>query len=122
MVLSTEYPLDKNTQATSGGESRSRDTSSSIIEYVNGILGYDVSMALVEMYARLAVRNATMRQLENNEYFAEVGDMPGVWASGATEADALKELKEVVEDWARLKIQDGDKDLPIVGGINLNVL
>ena len=122
MVLSTEYPLNRRIQATSETKRRPEDAFSSIFQHVNAILGYDVSVSMIDLYAKLAVRDASVKQLENGEYFAEIEDMPGVWASGATEEGAFKELKEVVEDWAHLKIEDGDKDLPIVGGINLNVL
>lgn len=122
MVLSTEYPLDRNIQETSETARRPEDAASPIFERVNTILGYDVSVALIDMYARMAVRDASVRQLENGEHFAEIESMPGVWASAASGVDALRELKEVVEDWAHLKIQDGDKDLPKIGGINLNVL
>lgn len=122
MVLSTEYPLDKSIRATSEIEQRPESTSSSIIARVNEILGYDVSAVLIDRYTRLAVRSASLKRLESGELFAEIRDLPGVWASGASEQEALKELREVVEDWATLKIQDGDRDLPIFGGINLNVL
>lgn len=122
MRLSTGYPLDKNMRATSGVEQRLESTTGSIIDRVNTILGYDISAALIDRYAKLAVRSASLKRLESGELFAEIEGMPGVWARGTSEKEVLEQLEEVIEDWTALKIQDGDKDLPIINGINLNVL
>jgi predicted RNase H-like HicB family nuclease len=122
MVLSTEYPLDGAIRATNESERKLPSSPSSVIERVNAILGYDVSVVLVKRYAKSAVRYAQVKWLDSGEVFAEIQGFQGVWAKGDTEADALKELEEVVEDWVSLKIEDKDGDLPIVDGIDLNVL
>lgn len=79
-------------------------------------------MQLIEKYADLAVRHATLKRVEDGEWFATIPDFPGVWAKEATEEEALEMLREVVEDWAVLKIQHEHGDLPEVDEINLNVL
>lgn len=124
MALSTEYPLEHNIRATNENEKEEKapSTGQDVFAYLSEILGYDLSGAIIAKYARLAVRGAELKQLQDGEFFAEIPDLRGVWARGSTRDEALRELKEVVEDWAHLKIQDADKDLPVVGGINLNVL
>lgn len=79
-------------------------------------------MQLVERYALLATQRATTEKLDDGSWYAEVANLPGVWAQGASEKETLAELKSVVRDWALLKIVDQDKDLPIIDEIDLNVL
>ena len=77
---------------------------------------------ILEDYARLAVRRATVRQLEDDGgWFAEIVDFDGAWSCEASPAEALEVLQEVIFDWALLKIQDEDRDLPVIGDIDPNV-
>lgn len=79
---------------------------------------------LLQRFARAAVSRATIRQHDDGKWFAEVPlrGFEGVWAKKESPRDALEELEEVVFDWALLKIQQEDRDLPELEGINLNVL
>lgn len=79
-------------------------------------------MQLIEKYAVFAVQHATLKEVEDGEWFATIPGFRGVWAKEATEERALEVLREVVEDWAVLKIQHKHGDLPEVEEINLNVL
>jgi len=79
-------------------------------------------MQLIERYADLAVGHATLKQVEDGEWFATIPGFPGVWAKEATEEKTLEVLREVVEDWAVLKIQHEHGDLPELEEIDLNVL
>lgn len=76
----------------------------------------------VRRYARLAAQMAMVEQTEEGTYFADVEGFPGVWAEADTEDEAREELESVIYGWALLKIEEQDKDLPIIGDINLNVI
>lgn len=78
-------------------------------------------MQLIEKYADVAVRHATLKRYPD-EWFATILGFPGVWAKERSEEQTLKVLKEVVVDWTLLKIQHKDKDLPVIEEIDLNVL
>ena len=75
----------------------------------------------VERYAKLAVRHATVEQIEG-QWLATIEGFPGVWACEGSAIEALSVLEQVVVDWALLKIQDGDGDLPRLGDFDPNVV
>jgi len=79
---------------------------------------------LLDKYRRAVMRKTTQRQLENGTWYAEigVGGFEGVWANKETLKDCLDELDEVLLDWLFLKIEDEDRNIPIVDDIDLNVL
>lgn len=71
----------------------------------------DEAMKLVEP-ARLA----------NGEWFTAIPRFDGVWASSTDLAASLSELREVLIDWILLKISHRDRDIPLIAGINLNII
>lgn len=77
---------------------------------------------LVQRYVLAAMHRAEVRKLEDKTWYAQVPDLSGPWGSGPTEADALEDLQEVVEDWIELKLEDGDRDFPVLDEIDLNRL
>lgn len=79
-------------------------------------------MQLIEKYSEVAARHATIKRLADGEWFAKIRDFQGVWAKERSREQALEVLEEVVLDWTLLKIQHGDRDLPVVEEIDLNVL
>lgn len=84
--------------------------------------GLTLPSQLIKRYAMLAAQRAEAEQLQDGSWYAEIPGFPGVWAQGKSEAEVVRELETVVRDWALLKIQDKDRDLPIIGLIDLNVL
>ncbi len=84
--------------------------------------GRPLPVQLIKRYAMLAARRAETERLEDGSWYAEIRNLPGVWAQGDSEEEAVKGLEVVVRDWALLKIQDKDRDLPDIDDINLNVL
>lgn len=78
-------------------------------------------MQLIEKYAEVAVRHATLKRYPDG-WVATILGFPGVWAEERSEEQALEVLKEVIRDWTLLKIQHKDRDLPVIEEINLNVL
>ncbi len=77
---------------------------------------------LIKRYAMLAALRADTERLDDGSWYAEVPGFPGVWAQADSESEAIKEVETVVRDWTVLKILDKDKDLPVIGMIDLNVL
>ena len=72
-------------------------------------------------WARAAVNQAC--QLEEIDdpagYIATLHDVRGPLAFGETIEAAQSELESVLIGWALLKLDDGDKDIPVMGGISL---
>jgi predicted RNase H-like HicB family nuclease len=59
---------------------------------------------------------------EDSKWFAEIPGFTGVWGEGDTQEQALEDLKDGLDDWLILKIEDEDRDLPVIAGIDLNVI
>jgi predicted RNase H-like HicB family nuclease len=79
-------------------------------------------VSLILRYAELAVRHAIVDQQEDGEWLATIRGFPGVWARERSAVEALDVLKEVVFEWALLKVEDEDRDLPSLSDIDLNLI
>ena len=77
---------------------------------------------LLKRYIAVALGRARPHELEPGQWYAELELFPGVWADGDSPKACLDTLAQVLEDWIILKVADGDRDLPIVDGIELTVL
>jgi predicted RNase H-like HicB family nuclease len=84
--------------------------------------GRPLPVQLINKYAMLVANHAETERLKDGSWYAEAQGFPGVWAQGDSEREAIRQLETVVRDWALLKIQDKDEDLPVVGLIDLNRL
>jgi len=72
---------------------------------------------LVEGWAEAAVSHATVRTINDPAgLVATVAGIDGAWGFGQSEDEALDDLKSVLVDWASLKLQDGDDDIPSEAG------
>lgn len=81
-----------------------------------------IPRGLVRKYTRAAMKRASPRKLEDGTWYADIPGFEGVWANEKTLQDCLNVLDEVLLDWILLKIDHEDRDLPVVEGIDLNVL
>ena len=80
----------------------------------------DVRLKLIALWAEAAVRHAIVRPLEDtDEFTATVAGLRGAWGAGHTAGAALSDLQSVLIDWATLKLDDGDRDIPDMEGIRL---
>ena len=80
----------------------------------------DVRHKPIVLWAEAAVRHAIVRPLEDtDEFVATVAGVRGAWGAGATADEALDELQSVLIDWATLKLDDGDRDIPDMEDIRL---
>ena len=91
-------------------------------EFQEVVLRRPLPIGLIQRYAELAVKQATVKQHPDAHWFAEIPGFLGVWAKEASARESLEVLEDVLFDWLLLKIQDGDRDLPIIETIDLNVL
>lgn len=77
---------------------------------------------IMEAYVLIALRDATMKKLDDGAFFFEIKGFPGVWASSDDIRQGVFELADVLRDWLIMKIEQNDRDIPVMGVINLNVL
>jgi predicted RNase H-like HicB family nuclease len=78
---------------------------------------------LLRRYIKGAMLQAQVKKINDGTWYAELPGFPGVWANDEISAKkATKTLTEVLEGWLLLKIEDEDKDIPIIDQIDLNEL
>ena len=77
---------------------------------------------LIEGYLNEALKGAEVKHLDDGNLFAEIPGFHGVWASAQDLATCGVQLREALFDWLVLKIEQDDRDIPVIAGINLNVL
>ena len=71
-------------------------------------------------WAEAAAKHASLREIDDPAgVVATVAGVDGVWAQGADARAARTELLEVLIDWAALKIEHGDDDVPSIDGVSL---
>ena len=76
----------------------------------------------VVVWAEAALGHASLQDIEDPPgVVATVAGLTGVWAHGADVREAREELLEVLVDWASLKIEHGDDDIPSIDGVSLYV-
>jgi len=79
-----------------------------------------MSGGLFTTFIDAAIKNSKIEQLKDGTFYAEIPSCLGVWADGETKEKCLQALQEVLEEWIFFKLRDGDKDFPILNGVNLN--
>jgi predicted RNase H-like HicB family nuclease len=59
-------------------------------------------------YIQEALDRARYELIEDQEpYYGEVSELPGVWASGKSLEECRRNLREVVEGWIMVRLQRG---------------
>ena len=72
-------------------------------------------------YIQAAMRHARYQILpDDNTFYGEIPDCPGVWANADTLEACRQELQEVLAARAVFRLRDG-LDLPEIEGIDLTV-
>ena len=71
---------------------------------------------MLTKYISKKLDKARYKILEDGTYFGEIPGLKGIWASEKTLENCRQTLREVLEEWLVLKLQDGDKipDFPKV--------
>ena len=71
-------------------------------------------------WANIATDHHTVRPISDPPgYVATVDQVEGAWGYGTTVEKAVSDLRSVLIDWARLKLEHGDDDIPSMRGMNL---
>ena len=64
---------------------------------------------MLSEYIIQKLNKAKYKIINDGSYFGEIPGLKGVWASAKTLEACREELREVLEGWIVLKLQDGDK-------------
>ena len=75
----------------------------------------------VEAWIAAALTHARMEPITDPAGFiAEVPAACGAWGFGETPDEAIVDLQAGLEGWLKLKVEDGDDDIPAMGGISFD--
>ncbi len=64
---------------------------------------------MLSAFIEKKLHEASYEILEDGTYFGKIPSIPGVWADATTLEACRDELREVLESWMMLTLQDGDK-------------
>jgi len=72
-------------------------------------------------YIQAAMHRAKYKLLDDEEgFFGEISECPGVWADAPSLEACRDELREVLEDWILIRARR-QLDLPVIDGFDLNL-
>ena len=70
-------------------------------------------------YLKEAMERARYEIIEDQEpFYGEVAELPGVWSTGKTLEECRRNLASALEDWLLFSIAQG-LPIPAIGGIQL---
>jgi predicted RNase H-like HicB family nuclease len=70
-------------------------------------------------YIDAAMKHAKIEYLdEDGIYYAEIPELPGVWAEADDEKDLYAELREALEGWITLSLKM-NHPVPVIDGVGL---
>ena len=76
---------------------------------------------MISEYVQITLEKAKCKIIDDEEpYYGEIPELPGVWATAKTLEGCLEQLRSTVEDWLLLGLKLGH-NIPPLGGIDLNV-
>ncbi|MGA7669774.1 MAG: hypothetical protein WBW04_05090 [Nitrolancea sp.] len=76
---------------------------------------------MLTRYIEAAMRRARFEWLaDSNEFYGEISELPGVWATGVSRESCETELRDVLEEWLALGISLHHQ-LPVLDDIDVNV-
>ncbi len=70
---------------------------------------------MIEEYQNAGMKLAKYKLLEDNSFYANIPEAPGVWANAGTLEECRDELREVLEDWVLLGVARGH-EIPVFKG------
>jgi predicted RNase H-like HicB family nuclease len=77
---------------------------------------------LFEAYLNEAMKRVSPKRLEDGTWFTEIPGFDGVWGAADDLEKSVAELREALFDWLVLKIEHGDRNIPLLGDLSLNIL
>lgn len=76
---------------------------------------------MISAYIDAALSRAHYELIQDEDpYYGEVAELPGVWVSGKTLEECRRNLAEVVEGWVMIRIARG-LAIPPLGDTRLNL-
>jgi predicted RNase H-like HicB family nuclease len=70
-------------------------------------------------YIQAALEHARYEIIDDEEpYYGEVPELPGVWASGNTLEECRRNLEEVIDEWIIIRLRKG-LEIPPVGDFSI---
>ena len=76
-------------------------------------------MATVLEYMNAAMKHAVLEHLpEENEWYAHIPEFVGLWATGATQEEAKRELFSALDGWLHVNAFHGTKTPPRIDGLS----
>ncbi|MFW5730377.1 MAG: type II toxin-antitoxin system HicB family antitoxin [Desulfonatronovibrionaceae bacterium] len=77
---------------------------------------------MLSQYIQEALNRAKYEIIKDDEpYYGEIPDLPGVWATGPTLEACRNNLQEVVEGWILVRLREG-LQVPALGDRQINVV
>ena len=73
---------------------------------------------MLTQYIEVAMKRAKVKPFSDDTWYAHIPECPGVWANEETYNDALKILREVLEEWIMLGLMNNDS-FPIIDDIEI---
>ena len=76
---------------------------------------------MIRKYIEAALKRAKYKIIEDEEpYYGEVPDLPGVWATGITLEECRLNLADAVDAWLLFRISQG-MSVPAIGNLKLRI-
>ena len=75
---------------------------------------------MLSQYINAAMAHAAVDRLDDGDYYGEIPELPGVWATGPTSGACLDALREVLEEWLLIGLRH-DAAIPPIDGLDLTV-
>jgi predicted RNase H-like HicB family nuclease len=75
---------------------------------------------MIRGYIASAMEQAHYEMLDDNTFYGEIPECPGVFANEFTLEQCRKTLEEVLEGWIILRLRE-NLELPVIEGIDLQV-
>jgi predicted RNase H-like HicB family nuclease len=72
---------------------------------------------MIREYIDMALQKAHYEMIEDEEpFYGEVPELPGVWATGKSLEECRKNLVEVIDGWVLIRLARG-LPIPEIGGV-----
>ena len=76
---------------------------------------------MLTRYIEVALEHSQYEWLEESgEFYGEIPELPGVWATGSTMEECRAELREVLEECIALGLSMNHY-IPVLSGVDVNV-
>jgi len=76
---------------------------------------------MLRQYIETAMKMAKYKIIKDEEpFFGEIDELPGVWATGRTLEECRQDLADVIDNWIVFRLSQG-LDIPPLGEVTLKI-